>query len=101
MVKIRSNHDYVLARYKQAVETMFIQFDDKLREVISTPRNWAGFEGSITQRQNGETVIGAFRNIIDTSELASSQTTAITNGSLAVSWSSQTTPVEAELIKLL
>lgn len=48
------------------------QYDRRLRMVIETPRQWeAGF--GVTERKNGETVVGSYRNIVDLGSLRDSQ----------------------------
>ena len=47
--------------------------NEALHSTIVSPRNWSGFEQSVTRRKNGEIVRGAFRNIEDLGNLESSQ----------------------------
>ena len=93
MVRIKSNRDYHERRIKSAVNASLLELDRQLRLTIATPSYWDGFDESVTRRKNGTIVVGGFRNIIDTGELASSQTTEINNGSMVVEWSSSTTPI--------
>jgi hypothetical protein len=83
----------IQAKAKDAFGKTSQSFDQVLKNTITIPRNWDGFENSRTVRANGDVVVGAFRNIFDLGNLYSSQTTQINNGTMYVSWSSSETPV--------
>lgn len=89
----KSFRPQIRRKYEDAFEETARKFDMALRDAISIPRHWAGFEDSVTHRSNGSVVRGAFRNIIDEGNLSSSQTTTITNGTMLTSWQSSDTPV--------
>lgn len=89
----KSNRYKLKQKYQDAFENTAKRFDRALRDTIALPRHWQGFEDSVTYRSNGTIVRGAFRNIIDEGNLASSQTTIITNGTMMTTWQSSETPV--------
>ena len=92
-MKRKSYKEYHYKRITNAVDESLKELDRQLRLTISTPSYWDGFEQSVTYRKNGSVVVGAFRNIIDTGALASSQSTNINNGTMVVEWSSSETPI--------
>lgn len=83
-------------RIKKAFVKTVQQVSDKNQEVLREERYWKGFEGRVTHRQNGEVVVGATRNIVDTSNLANSQQVSVEDLKAAISWdgNGQTNPIE-------
>lgn len=70
----------VRSNFKNLAEQAY----DKIEDAVRLKNNWRGFEGSITKRRGdkyirganrgqGRVVRGAYRNIVDTGELANSQ----------------------------
>lgn len=82
----RSNRLRVKANLKKAFNQTARELSDKFQEVISTPRTWDGFEGSVTYRANGSVVSGSFRNIEDLGNLLSSQNSEISSNKATYSW---------------
>jgi hypothetical protein len=85
-LKIRSNKSEITKRFGIAFRATATAFYEANIEAIKTPHYWQGFENSITHRQNGEVVVGAYRNILDLGNLSNSQQMSISGNTAAISW---------------
>lgn len=75
-MKIKSHRAQVNSRFAQGFKAAFEEFNRANEEAITEPRYWGGGFGR-TFRQNGEIVVGGFRNVVDTSALKDSQSPEI------------------------
>lgn len=85
-MRITSNRDLVLKRYNRAFKATANAFYVANQHAIARPHYWEGFEGRVTHRSNGSTVVGAFRDIRDTSSLYGSQSMTIKGSVATLSW---------------
>jgi hypothetical protein len=85
-LRVKSYRVSVERRFKQAFKSTAIAFNDANTEAILTPHYWEGFENSVTHRQNGEIVVGAYRNIFDLGNLSHSQKMTINNTTATLTW---------------
>jgi len=92
-MKIIPGHSRYRDRLKRATEAMVGAYADSCQAIIREPRRWPGFENFRTIRSDGSVVQGAFRNIVDTEDLANSQqTTTIAPTLYNISWGGGSTP---------
>ncbi len=70
-MKIKHKRSQVNAKFAQAFKAAFDEFNRANEEVITEPRQWGNF--GVTHRRNGQIVVGGYRNIVDLSNLRSSQ----------------------------
>lgn len=75
-----------MGRFKAAFRATATAFYEANLEAIGTPHYWEGFEDSITHRKNGEAVVGAYRNILDLSNLSNSQILSISGTTATLTW---------------
>ena len=84
---MKSLKDRIHSKINRAFQSAIEDLGGGFRDKITTPQTWEGFENSITVRQNGEIVRGAFRNIVDSSNLRDSQTIVFQpDGTAEISW---------------
>lgn len=96
VLRVKSYKTQVLKRSRKAFAETAIALNQANQEVISQPQYWPGFENSVTYRQNGEVVRGAFRDIFDLGNIATSQTLNLDTGKASITWDGNSeTPVLA------
>lgn len=93
MVKVISHRADVVDRLQAAFAYTADQYDKKMTEVIDSPRLWPGDWGT-TFRKNGEVVSGGYRNIVDLSNLKTSQDFSVNGFTAIYEWDGKgVTPV--------
>lgn len=80
-MRVTSYKQDIINRAVKAFEATVRQYDEAMKNVISSPRYWGDF--GTTYRRNGEIVVGGFRNIVDLGNLQSSQQFTMVNPFLA------------------
>ncbi|MGK7892350.1 MAG: hypothetical protein AB4372_01535 [Xenococcus sp. (in: cyanobacteria)] len=85
-MRVKSYKQQVINRARNAFQVTALAYDQANRDVINIPSYWKGFEGRKTHRQNGEVVVGAYRNIRDLYNLGVSQRVTISDFSAVFSW---------------
>jgi hypothetical protein len=85
-LRITSHKTKIKRKFQQAFKETAIAFYEANQEAINTPHYWEGFENSVTSRQNGEVVVGAYRDIFDLGNLSRSQQMTISNATATISW---------------
>ena len=88
-MKIKSNRIKIQRQSREALLEAGVQFNQAMKDVFNNPYYWVGFENSVTRRQNGQIVAGAFRNIFDTGELANSQVARFGTDKVEYAWTAE------------
>ncbi|MGL5076883.1 MAG: hypothetical protein ACRDBG_13810 [Waterburya sp.] len=86
MKSLGNNKQSILKANKSAFTKMVNQVGEAIQQTMTEPMHWDGFERSITNRKNGELVVGATRNIVDLGNASGSQSTTISGNSATISW---------------
>lgn len=95
MKSIRSYRSEIKAKYQKGFEQTVNQVSDAIQSNITNPRHWDGFENSVTHRQNGEIVKGAYRNIVDLGNARDGHTVEINGDSAKLTWDGNgVTPIQ-------
>ncbi|MGL6342704.1 MAG: hypothetical protein ACRC80_26640 [Waterburya sp.] len=85
-MKIQSYKKETLERFKTSFRKSAEVLNGALKDTISQPRDWDGFQNRLTIRQNGEIVQGSFRNIVDLGNLRDSQKLEIQQDKATITW---------------
>ena len=86
-MRVKNYKQQVVNRYKKAFKQTAIAFNNANQDAINLPSYWAGFEDSTTHRQNGEVVVGAYRDIFDLGNVSTSQNMSVKGiGTVVYTW---------------
>ncbi len=88
-MNVKALEKYILEKSTEAFKKTVKQLATEEKYTIETVQYWAGFEGRVTYRQNGEVVYGANRNIVDTRDFTDSLSVEITGNKAFLSWDSE------------